>query len=104
MPLIVAVTGASGFIAAEIVSQLLARGDTVRGTVRSLNPEKIAHLTSLPGAAERLKLFVADLCDGASAFVEAFEGCSVVMHTACPFVLRAQDLGEEARNNSDLHQ
>ena len=99
MPSTIAVTGASGFIATELVAQLLARGDTVRGTVRSLAPERTAHLTSLPGASERLTLFAADLLDGAGAFAEAFAGCSVVMHTACPFVPlgRAKELGEEVR-------
>ena len=54
----ICVTGASGFIASHCVQQLLATGYTVHGTVRSLrNPAKVTHLTALPGAAERLKLF-----------------------------------------------
>jgi NADPH:quinone reductase-like Zn-dependent oxidoreductase len=54
----ICVTGASGFIASHCVQQLLATGYTVHGTVRSLtNPNKVAHLKALPGAADRLKLF-----------------------------------------------
>jgi len=58
----VCVTGASGFIAAHIVRELLERGYRVRGTVRSLrHPDKYTFLTQLPGAAERLTLVEADL-------------------------------------------
>ncbi len=45
-----------------IVARLLETGHTVHGTCRA--PEKqdtVAHLLALPGAAERLKLFKADL-------------------------------------------
>jgi nucleoside-diphosphate-sugar epimerase len=52
----VCVTGATGYIASYVVKLLLERGYTVRGTTRSAAPEKVAHLTSLPGAAERLTL------------------------------------------------
>ena len=94
----VAVTGASGFVASELIAQLLAKGYTVRGSVRSVvDPEKTAHLVSLPGAAERLTLFAADVLDGEAAFAAAFAGCTTVFHTACPFVPmgRAKALGED---------
>ena len=92
---VVCVTGASGFIATELVSTLLARGLVVRGTVRS--KAKAAHLFSLPGAASNLTLFEAELLGDGTAFDAAFAGCSVVFHTACPFVVtaRAAPLGEE---------
>lgn len=39
------VTGASGYIATELVKQLLEKGYNVRGTVRSLaSKEKVEHL------------------------------------------------------------
>lgn len=41
-------------------------------------------LYSLPGASERLKLFEADLVKPGS-FLEAFQGCDYVLHTASPF-------------------
>jgi dihydroflavonol-4-reductase len=86
----VLVTGASGFIASHLVSQLLERGYRVRGSVRSLAKQKdIAHLRALPGA-ERLELFEADLLKDA-AFDEAARGCSYVMHTASPYALEAKD-------------
>ena len=94
----VAVTGASGFVASELIAQLLAKGYTVRGSVRSIDdPKKTAHLTSLAGAQERLSLFAADVLDGEAAFTAAFAGCEIVFHTACPFVpmSRAKALGED---------
>lgn len=92
---LVAVTGASGFIASELVATLLARGLRVNGTVRS--KAKAAHLQLIPGAAERLTLFEAELLGPSAAFDPAFVGCSVVFHTACPFIVtaRAAPLGEE---------
>jgi nucleoside-diphosphate-sugar epimerase len=91
---LVCVTGASGFIASELVACLLARGLRVSGTVRSL--AKAAHLQALPGAAERLALFEADLLGDGAAFDPAIAGARVVFHTACPFVVtaRAAELGE----------
>ena len=87
----VCVTGASGFIASRIVELLLERGYKVRGTVRSLKkPADTAHLTSLPGASERLELVAAELLqDG--AFDAAVAGCEYVMHTASPYTLDAKD-------------
>jgi dihydroflavonol-4-reductase len=81
----VCVTGASGFIAAHIVRNLLARGYRVRGTVR--NPDgkaDLGFLTRLPGAAERLELLAADLLD-AEGWDAAVAGCEYVMHTASPY-------------------
>eukprot|EP00928_Gymnodinium_smaydae_P048409 TRINITY_DN32361_c0_g1_i1.p1 TRINITY_DN32361_c0_g1~~TRINITY_DN32361_c0_g1_i1.p1 ORF type:complete len:360 (+),score=45.56 TRINITY_DN32361_c0_g1_i1:45-1082(+) len=82
----VCVTGATGFAAAQTVKDLLAKGYTVRGTCRSLDESKVSHLTSLPGAEERLKLFKADLlADG--SFDEAISGCIGVFHMASPFFM-----------------
>ncbi|HNN95012.1 MAG TPA: SDR family oxidoreductase [Pseudomonadota bacterium] len=89
----VCVTGAAGYIASHLVAQLLARGYRVRGTVRSLRPEKekdIAHLRALPGASDRLELVEADLMKPGS-FDGAVAGCEYVMHTASPYVLDAKD-------------
>ena len=45
-----------------MVSRLLELGHTVHGTCRDPSrTDTVAHLLSLPGAAERLKLFKADL-------------------------------------------
>lgn len=96
-------TGASGFIASELVAVLLAKGVHVVGTVRSTSDEsKLAHLRALPGAAELLHLVEADLLGVSSvaaftAAFTAFGGSRVVFHTACPFVVtsRAAALGAE---------
>lgn len=60
------VTGASGYVAAHCVQQLLSRGFTVRGTVRSLqNAVKVDPLRELaaPFPGGRLQLVEADLTD-----------------------------------------
>lgn len=87
----VLVTGATGFIAAHIVNQLLEGGYRVRGTVRSLKkPGDIDALRALPGASERLELVEADLTRSES-FDGPASGCAVVMHTASPYVLTVAD-------------
>lgn len=82
------VTGASGYIASWIVKYLLEEGHTVHGTVRNLqNQSKVKHLLELQKAYPgQLMLFEADLLDRES-FREAMKGCSIVMHTASPFVI-----------------
>jgi nucleoside-diphosphate-sugar epimerase len=51
----VAVTGGSGFVATELIKQLLAKGYNVRATVRSTTGEKVKPLIklaeALPGEA-----------------------------------------------------
>lgn len=81
----VLVTGGSGYIAGETIRQLLARGWSVRTTVRSLTRE--AELRPLLGGTpETLRFFAADLMDDAG-WAEANAGCSHVAHVASPFPL-----------------
>ena len=77
----VAVTGASGYVAGQVIKCLLDNGYTVRGTVRSVsNKEKVAHLErTFPG----LQLFEADLLKEGS-FNECFKG--LFCHTFSSFV------------------
>uniref|UniRef100_A0A0E0AC10 NAD-dependent epimerase/dehydratase domain-containing protein n=1 Tax=Oryza glumipatula TaxID=40148 RepID=A0A0E0AC10_9ORYZ len=76
----VCVTGAGGFVASWLVKLLLSRGCyTVHGTVRDPGDAKNAHLMSLDGAAERLRLFKADLLDYGSV-AAAIAGCDDVFH------------------------
>ena len=84
---IACVTGATGFLASELVAQLLERGYRVHATVRSLaNAKRNACLLDLPGAtADTLVLFEADLLDD-DAFDECVAGAHCVFHTASPFV------------------
>ncbi|OMO53115.1 NAD-dependent epimerase/dehydratase [Corchorus capsularis] len=81
----VCVTGGTGFIASWLIKRLLEEGYSVHTTVRA-DPEKIrdiSFLTNLPGAAEKLKIFKADLSDPDS-FDAAIEGCKGVFHVATP--------------------
>uniref|UniRef100_A0A0D9WS91 NAD-dependent epimerase/dehydratase domain-containing protein n=1 Tax=Leersia perrieri TaxID=77586 RepID=A0A0D9WS91_9ORYZ len=76
----VCVTGAGGFVASWLVKLLLSRGCyTVHGTVRDPGDAKNAHLMALDGAAERLRLFKADLLDYGS-MAAAIAGCDDVFH------------------------
>ncbi|CAI0456251.1 unnamed protein product [Linum tenue] len=88
---VVAVTGASGFIASWLVKLLLQHGYTVKASVRDpTDRKKTAHLLELPGAKERLKLFKADLLDVGS-FDSVVQGCAGVFHTASPVSFSAAD-------------
>ncbi len=87
----VCVTGATGYVASEIVSQLLGDGYSVVGTTR--DPERAqreGHITSLPGAGERLRLVAADLMTP-DAFDEAVAGSEYVVHTASPYMTDVED-------------
>ena len=83
-PATVCVTGASGYVAGEIVLRLLLAGHTVHGTVRGdPGAERFNGLRALPHAADRLRLFKANLSiDG--DFDEAIKGCDYVIHVASP--------------------
>jgi nucleoside-diphosphate-sugar epimerase len=83
----VAITGATGFLAAWICQEFLDAGWAVRGTVRSLNSSSTQALKAAlkPGQGS-LELFEADLLQPGS-FAKAFEGCHAVIHTASPFVI-----------------
>ncbi|KAI5681503.1 hypothetical protein M9H77_02731 [Catharanthus roseus] len=88
---VVAVTGASGYIASWLVKLLLERGYTVKASVRDPNdPKKTEHLLSLDGARERLHLFQADLLEEGS-FDTVVDGCEGVFHTASPVLFTVSD-------------
>jgi dihydroflavonol-4-reductase len=85
------VSGGSGFVAGHLVQQLLAGGDTVHATVRSLdNAAKVEPLLDLQRAhPDRLHIFEADLLKPGS-FDAAMTGCEVVYHVASPFLMPEQ--------------
>ncbi|KAK9841363.1 hypothetical protein WJX74_004546 [Apatococcus lobatus] len=90
------VTGASGYVATELVKQLLEKGYDVRATVRSVSAkEKVRHLEllgqALPG---NLVLCEGDLLKPGS-FDEAVKGADYVFHTASPFVAGKPEDPEE---------
>ncbi|XP_002463149.2 putative anthocyanidin reductase [Sorghum bicolor] len=81
---VVCVTGGSGYIGSWLVRKLLGRGCVVHATLRSLADEKKTELLrALPGAAERLRLFEADMYD-ADTFEPAIAGCHFVFLVATP--------------------
>ncbi|KAI8839238.1 hypothetical protein BC829DRAFT_404000 [Chytridium lagenaria] len=89
--MLIAVTGANGFIATHIVAAPSKSCLQVLGTVRSL--AKGSHLTSLPNATpDRLRLSF------------NFDGADVVLHTASPFIVNVKDpqtdLVDPARNGT----
>jgi nucleoside-diphosphate-sugar epimerase len=85
--LTVLVTGGSGFLASYIIAQLLADGQRVRTTLRSLKrePDVRAMLKETgmePG--DRLSCFPADLLSD-TGWAGAVAGCDYVQHVASPF-------------------
>lgn len=73
----IAVTGATGYLGAEVVCQAVAQGHQVRAVLRSSEQPPF-----LPAECELLQLD--DLLDPASAR-EAADGMDVVIHTASVF-------------------
>ena len=93
----VCVTGASGFVAQEIVAQLLEAGFEVHGTVRSLaKTETVQPLrdTAKVIGKGKLVLHEADLLvEG--AYDECVAGRDFVMHTAAAFNLAPDDIEKD---------
>ncbi|KAL0566202.1 hypothetical protein V5O48_015813 [Marasmius crinis-equi] len=96
---LVLVSGATGYIAAWVVRNLLERGFDVRGTVRSPSKGKelLSVLEKLPGYATKTGKFdvvvVEDIAKE-GAFDEAVKGVDAVEHVASPFHFNADDPNE----------
>ncbi|MEE3200722.1 MAG: NAD-dependent epimerase/dehydratase family protein [Candidatus Thermoplasmatota archaeon] len=90
--MVTVVTGASGYIGSHVVANLLARGTSVRATVRDVSdPERVAHLRALPIAeGGKLEIVEMDLFDSESVD-SAIDGCSDLIHTAATVVVRSRD-------------
>ncbi|MFJ4840594.1 NAD-dependent epimerase/dehydratase family protein [Streptomyces sp. NPDC088746] len=86
------VTGATGYVAGWIVKGLLDAGATVHAAVRDpSNTSKVQHLVDVADASPgTLRLFASDLLREDS-YLEAMQGCRVVIHTASPFVRTVRD-------------
>src|SRR5690606_1224470 len=82
----VLVTGASGFIAQYVILQLLEKGYSIRGTLRSLKraDEVRDVLAKHSPATTELEFVEADLSADAG-WAEAARGCEFVQHIASPF-------------------
>jgi nucleoside-diphosphate-sugar epimerase len=99
-PKLIAIAGASGLAGSHITRKALARGYRVNGTMRdAAAPTKAPYLTALPGAADRLRLFSADMADEAT-FTEPFEGADCV-YIACLIPVYAGPTGKPAREMDD---
>jgi dihydroflavonol-4-reductase len=94
-PPLVVVTGAGGYLAGHIISQLLKKNYRVRGTVRTLevlrDEEAARCLEEIRTMFPTVELYPCDLLGGAANFRAAFEGVTYVVHTACPNQTRAAD-------------
>ncbi len=76
MLLTCAPSGGASYIGCSVVARLLAAGHTVHATYRPSAATKpiVSALDALPGAAQRLRWFTADLLQDGS-FDEAMAGC-----------------------------
>jgi len=82
----VCVTGGTGYIAGELIEQLLAKGYAVNTTVRNKAKSEPRLRERWPQAGERLKVFQADLMSD-DGWAQAMSGCDAVAHVASPFPL-----------------
>lgn len=92
----VLVTGATGYVAGQLVKKLLEEGLTVHAPVRDPNNgSKLKYLNALADQAPgSIKYFKADLLDNGS-YAEAMAGCELVFHTASPFTVNVKDPQKE---------
>ena len=91
----VLVTGATGFVAGHCISDLLARGYDVRGTVRNVRTADLAHLRpTIEKAGGGFDLAEATL-DADEGWAEAASGCDYVLHVASPIPFKAPRHEEE---------
>ncbi|XP_028796043.1 anthocyanidin reductase ((2S)-flavan-3-ol-forming) isoform X1 [Neltuma alba] len=84
------VVGGTGFVASELVKQLLLKGYAVNTTAR--NPDdrkKISHLVELQKLGE-LNIFGADLTEE-DKFDAPIAGCELVFHVATPVNFASED-------------
>ena len=83
----VLVTGGTGYIAGELIKQLLARGWTIHTTVRSKAKSETALHERFGQPGDRLKVFEAELMSD-TGWAEANAGCTHVAHVASPLSTR----------------
>jgi len=88
---LVLVTGASGFVAAHVLSSFLDAGYRVRGTVRSEKSAAQVKSTFAKYANSTLEFAIVPDITTPGAFDEAVKGVDGVIHTASPFVLEVED-------------
>ncbi|EJD54268.1 putative NAD dependent epimerase/dehydratase [Auricularia subglabra TFB-10046 SS5] len=93
----VLLTGASGFIAAHVMDQLLKKGFWVRATVRN-EKKKQEILDALPEYTSQLEFVLVPDIAKKGAFNEAVKaepGLDYIVHTASPFHFHAKDIKKD---------
>ena len=82
----VLVTGGGGFLALHVINQFVKEGHKVRTTVRNLDDKsKIASIRNAAKDGKNpIEFFAADLLKP-DTWVNAVNGCDIVMHVASPF-------------------
>lgn len=89
---VVVVTGATGFIGAEIVKGLLDRGYIVRAVVRSVSPETTGPLEKLAAALPgSLELHTVPDILAESAYNNVVVGADYVIHCASPVTFGSRE-------------
>ncbi|KAI0777501.1 hypothetical protein BD413DRAFT_639714, partial [Trametes elegans] len=86
----VMVTGASGFIASWIVQGFPEHGFSVRGTVRT-HAKGAQLLETFKKHKEQVRYVIVEDIAKEGAFDEAVKDVDMIVHTASPFTMRAQD-------------
>ena len=86
----VLVTGGTGYIAGELIKQLLARGWSIHTTVRSKAKSEAALFERFGQPGDKLKVFEAELLSD-DGWAEANAGCTHVAHVASPVSERTPD-------------
>jgi len=88
----VMITGATGYVAGWLVKRLLEEGLSVHAPVRDpADPDKLKYLNEIAALTSgEIRYFKADLLEEGS-YGEAMAGCSIVFHTASPFVIDVKD-------------
>jgi len=89
----VLVSGANGFIAVWIVRDLLQKGYSVRGTVRSEAKAKFIR-TLFANYGEKCEIVIVPDITKAGAFDTAVQGVDAIEHTSSPFHFDADDPNE----------
>ncbi|MFZ1742677.1 MAG: NAD-dependent epimerase/dehydratase family protein [Pontixanthobacter sp.] len=79
----VLVTGGTGYIAGELIKQLLAKGWDIHTTVRNKAKSEAGLFERFGQPGERLKVFQAELMSD-DGWAEANAGCTHVAHVASP--------------------